>query len=139
MIFTIKDMNKKPEILAIVSSIESTSFSDVQSITQLLEYGFKLTQWIAFSGEAMSEAKEQLHIARAKAYINVHGSLTAQGHKIAPSLLKDYVNDQCAAQNGFYELCERCNRASTHAMDLVRTAISALKTEMSVMNFQSSR
>lgn len=130
-------MDKRSEIQAIISAIESTSYSDVQSIPLLLEYGFKLTQWIAFSGEAMSEAKKALHDARRKAYLKVEASVNSQQKKWAPSLVKDYVNDCCANENAFYELCERCNRAATHSVDLCRTAVSALKMEMTQMNYNN--
>jgi hypothetical protein len=110
----------------------------VQSIDKLLEYGFRLQQWTSLSGEAMAEAKEILHNARRKAYLNVEGSLNAQNKKWSPMLAKDYVNDCCSGENAYYELCNRCNAACTHSLDLVRTAISALKAEMQQMNFQSS-
>jgi hypothetical protein len=130
-------MDKQPMILAILTEIQSTSYSDVQSIDALLEYGFRLTQHIAFSGEAMSEAKKALHDARRKAYLKVESSMTAQEKKWAPSLIKDYVNDCAANENAYYELCERCNRSATHSVDLIRTAVSALKTEMQTSNFQN--
>ena len=130
-------MHKKSEIQAILEVIKNQSYSDVQSIDALLDYGFQLTQHIAFSGEAMSEAKKILHDARRKAYLKVETSMSAQGVKWSPSLVKDYVNDCCADENAYYELCERCNRSATHSVDLVRTAISALKTEMQTQNFQN--
>ncbi len=131
-------MKKRTDILAILSSIESTNYSDVQSIDLLLEYGFRLTQWVAFSGEAMAEAKQELHAARRNAYLKVESSLNAQQKKWSPMLAKDYVNDCCSAENAYYELCERANRAATHSVDLVRTAISALKAEMQTSNFQTN-
>jgi len=130
-------MKKQAEILAILTLLQSTTYADVQSIDLLLEYGFQVTQHIAFSGEAMSEAKKLLHDARRKAYLKVEASMKAQDVKWAPSLVKDYVNDCCSEENAYYELCERCNRTATHTVDLVRTAISALKTEMQVSNFQT--
>jgi len=130
-------MQKQAEILGILTRIQDTSYSDVQSIDALLDYGFELTQHIAFSGEAMSEAKKLLHDSRRKAYLRVEASMKAQEKKWAPSLIKDYVNDICADENAYYELCERCNRTATHSVDLVRTAISALKTEMITSNYQT--
>lgn len=119
----------KSELIAILNTIEGTSYSQVQSIDLLLEYGFKLTQWIARSGEIQATAKEQLHKKRRQAYLNVIASLGSQEKKIGPMLIKDYINDCCAEENGLYELAERTNRAATHANDLVRTAVSALKGE----------
>lgn len=123
-------MNKQPEILAILSVIESTSFNDVSNPTALLEHGFKLTGWIAFSGEAVAEAKELLHNARKQAYINLVASLGAHEKKIGAMIMKDYCNDCCAKENAYLSLCERCNAACTHAADLCRSALSYLKTEL---------
>lgn len=131
-------MNKHSEILGILTILQTTSYSDVQSINQLLEYGFQLQQHIAFSGEAMAEAKELLHTARKAAYLKVDASMNAQGKKWTPMLVKDYVNDCCSKENAYYELCERCNRSATHSLDFVRTAISALKAEMQSIQFQTS-
>lgn len=130
---------KKQELKAILNTIEQQEYSNISSIDVLLEYGFKLAQWIAFSGEAMAEAKERLHKARKAAYLKVEFSLNAQGKKWSPMLAKDYVNDCCYEENGYYELCERTNRTATHTLDLVRTAISALKTELQTMTFNSQK
>lgn len=102
-------MQKKSAIEAIMTELQNTAYSDVQSIDALLEYGFKVQQWIAFSGEAQAEAKEYLHEARRKAYLSVEASLNAQGKRITPMIIKDYINDKCSAENGYYELCNRCN------------------------------
>lgn len=123
-------MNKQAEIIAILHKIESMQYSDVQSIDLLLEYGFQLTSWIAFTAEAMAEAKENLHKTRANLYKSVNEEMSKRPKAPAPSLVKDYINDKCHKENGYYELCERANRAATHSMELVRTAVSALKQEM---------
>ncbi len=128
-------MTKQAEILAILSTIESTSYSDVANPVALLEHGFKLTGWIAFSGEAVAEAKELLHKARRKAYINLVASLGAQEKRIGVMLMKDYCNDCCASENGYLALCERCNAACTHAADLCRSALSYLKTELQTSSY----
>lgn len=57
-------MQKLSQIQAILTQMQSTSYADVQSIDKLLEYGFQLQQHLAFSGEAMAEARENLHLAR---------------------------------------------------------------------------
>lgn len=119
----------KGELLAIMNTLEGTAYANLQSIDLLIEYGFTMVQWIARSGEIMAEAKEDLHKKRRQAYLNVIASLGAQEKKIGPMLIKDYINDCCAEENALYELAERTNRACTHANDLIRTAISALKQE----------
>lgn len=124
-------MNKQPEILSILTAIQDTSYSDVNNPVQLMEYGFRLTGWISFTAECIAEAKEQLHNARKQAYINLVASLGAQEKKIGVMIMKDYCNDLCGKENAYLALCERTNAAATHAADLVRSALSYLKTELS--------
>lgn len=117
------------ELKAILNTIEGTNFSNVQSIDLLMEHGFKLQQWMAYSGEQMAVAKENLHKARRQAMVNLLGSMGANQKQLSPSLQKDYVNDLCASENATYELASRTNSACIHSMDFIRTCISALKTE----------
>src|SRR6478736_5845622 len=117
-------MNKRPEILAILTAIQDTSYKDVSSPAQLMEYGFELAGWISFTGEAVAEAKELLHNARRQAYINLVASLGAHEKKVGEQMKKDYCNDCCAKEQAYLSLCERANAAATHACDLVRSALS---------------
>lgn len=128
-------MNKQAEILAILSTIESTSYADVQSPVKMMEYGFQLNGWIAFTAEAIAEAKEALHKARKQAYVNLVASLGSHEKKIGALLMKDYCNDCCAKENAYLALCERANAAATHANDLVRSALSYLKTELATSSY----
>lgn len=131
-------MNKRAEILAILTAIQDTGYKEVSNPTQLMEYGFELAGWIAFTGEAVAEAKEILHRTRKQAYINLVASLGAQDKKIGEQMKKDYVNDCCAKEQAYLALCERANAAATHACDLVRSALSYLKTEMSNLNYSNN-
>lgn len=119
------------QLQAVLDTIEGTGFDSLQSINLLMDWGFKLQAWMAFSGSQQAEAKQMLHDARRKAMVNLIASLQANGATLAPSLQKEYVNDLCAKENYYYELAERCNRACVHGLDLVRTCISVLKTELS--------
>jgi hypothetical protein len=130
-------MSKEATVLAILQTIEDTTYCDVQSPVKLLEYGFQLTGWIAFTAQAVAEAKENLHNARRKAYINLVASLGAHEKKIGALLMKDYCNDSCAKENAYLTLCERANAAATHSNDLVRSALSYIKTEMVTSNYAS--
>lgn len=127
-------MDKKEEILRILKEIRTTDYCTMQSIDLLLEYGFKLTQYLAFSGEAMAEAKELLHKRRQEGLREA-----AAQYKNGPTMIiKDYINDLSAVHHGYYELCERCNRACTHTIDLIRTAVSSLKQEMIANSYSQS-
>jgi hypothetical protein len=123
-------MIQPTQLQAILDSIEGTSFDQVQSINLLMDWGFKLKQWMAFSGSQQAFAKRLLHDARRKAMVNLIASLQANGAELAISLQKQYVEDLCAEENYNYELAQRCNRACVHSMDFVRTCISTLKAEL---------
>lgn len=118
------------QLQAILDTIEGTNYADVQSLQLLMEWGFKLQQWMAFAGSQQATAKKLLHEARRKAMVTLIASLRANGADLAPSLQKEYVNDMCSQENFQYELAERANRCCVHALDLVRTCISTLKTEL---------
>lgn len=123
-------MIQTSQLQAVLDTIEGTSYADVQSLSLLMDWGFKLQQWMAFAGSQQAECKKALHDARRQAMVNLVASLKANGAELAISLQRDYVNDLCAQENYQYELAERCSRACVHALDLVRTCISTLKTEM---------
>lgn len=114
----------------ILSKIETTDYSGVSSPVQLMEYAFKLQQWMAYSGQQMAYAKYDLHIKRKQAMINLIGSLKANKSEMAVTLQREYVNDICADENMLYELADRCNRTCTHCLDMVRSCLSTLKEEM---------
>ncbi len=132
-------MNKRSEIQAILTEIQDTTYADVQSPDILLEYGFKLASYLSFSGEAMAEAKKILHDARRAAYLKVEGSTQAQARKWNVTLIKNYVDDSCANENEYYTLCDRCNSACVHTLDLIRSAISYLKSERFAAGFSTAQ
>jgi hypothetical protein len=120
----------KEELLEIQELLQTTSYSDVQSIDALIDHGFTLGQHIARTGQLMSEAKEKLHNKRKQAYLTAIASLGAnQAKQLGTMIIKDYINDVCAEENALYELAERTNRACTHCQDFTRSAVSALKAE----------
>src|ERR1044072_3292160 len=100
----------------ILDTIEGTTFDQVQSINLLMDWGFKLKQWMAFSGSQQAACKRALHIARRQAMVNLTASLFANGADMAISLQKQYVDDLCADENYNYELAQRACRACVHAM-----------------------
>lgn len=118
------------QLQAILDTIEGTTFDQVQAISLLMEWGFKLQSWMAFAGGQQAESKKALHDARRKAMVNLIASLQANGATLAASLQREYVNDLCAAENYNYELAERCNRSCVHSLDFIRTCISVLKEEL---------
>lgn len=124
-------MIQPTQLQAMLDTIEGTGFDQVQSISLLMDWGFKLQQWMAFAGSQQAECKRALHVARRQALVNLVASLKANGATLTPMLQRDYINDLCADENYNYELAERCSRACVHSLDFVRTCISTLKTELS--------
>lgn len=127
-------MIQESQLRAIMDTVEGTNYSAVSSPAQLMEFAFKLQQWMAFSGTQMAECKKQLHESRRKAMVNLIASLKANGAVLAASLQKDYVNDLCAEENMVYELASRCNSTCIHAIDMVRSCLSTLKAEMQMVS-----
>lgn len=123
-------MIQPDQMQAILDTIEGTNYNQVQSINLLIDWGFKLQQWMAFAGAQQAECKLSLHEARRRAMVNLIASLQANGAELAISLQKQYVDDLCATENYHYELAQRTSRACVHALDFVRTCISTLKMEM---------
>lgn len=118
------------ELQGILDTIEGTNFEQVQTISALMDWGFRLQSWMAFSGSQQAASKLALHNARRQAMVNLTASLSANGAEMAISLQKQYVDDLCAQENYNYNLAERCNRACVHCLDFVRTCISTLKQEL---------
>lgn len=125
-------MPEPSQLQAILDSIEGMSFDQVQSLNLLMDWGFKLQQWMAFAGSQQAACKRKLHEARRQALVNLVASLKANGAELAISLQKQYVEDLCAEENYQYELAERTSRACVHSLDFVRTCISTLKTELTL-------
>lgn len=123
-------MIQPTQLQAILDTIEGTSYDQVQSVNLLIDWGFKLQQWMAFAGSQQALAKRQLHDARRQAMVNLVASLKANGAELAISLQKQYVEDLCAEESYNYQLAERLNRACVHGLDFIRTCISTLKTEL---------
>lgn len=118
------------KLQAILDTIEGTDFDQVQSITLLMDWGFKLQQWMAFAGSQQAACKRALHDGRRQAMVNLVASLKANGAEMAISLQKQYVDDLCGEENYNYELAQRACRACVHSLDFARSSLSTLKTEL---------
>jgi hypothetical protein len=126
------------ELTKILATMQETDFASVQSMDLLREYGFSLKGWMAFSAEQQAIAKENLHLARRQAMINLAGSLKANGVALSATLQKEWVNDSCSKENYAYELAERTNKACSAAIGLVITCLSGLKEELKMESFTNN-
>ena len=119
------------DILKINQKLQEVDPGTFQTITACTEYGAKLAGWIAYTGEAKAKAKRDL-LAKKKLTID---SLLSENHRLTPAIFKEYVTASVSEQEYIFELADRTNAAATHQLDLVRSILSALKTEMQSINF----
>lgn len=120
------------QLQAIMDTLESTCFHDVQSPEKLMEFGFKVQGWMSFSGGQTALGRQLLEEKKRQVLLNLLASLKANNTLLAPSLQKEYVNAACAAELGQLALADRCNRACVHALDLIRSCLSILNKEISM-------
>ena len=118
-------------IAEINQQLQQITPSSLESIGACTEYGAKLAGWIAYTGMQKANAKREL-LEKKKATIE---KLISENHRLNPAMFKEYVTASISAEEYNFELADRTNAAATHQLDLVRSILSALKTEMSSINF----
>lgn len=123
-------INRVTECLQWLQTIDLTKW---QSIAYLNEFLAELSASIAFVNEQMALSKRLLNERKQTAY---NAFLTSDAKTLPPMLAKDYIASLCSLEQYNYDLCERCSRALVHTLDAARTAQSALKQELSTLNFQ---
>ena len=120
------------------AEFDSTEEFKVQNTQDLINRLNLLCNALPFVNSQMALAKKKLNEAKVKAYHNLITSSKATEQYFAPSLAKDYVNALCSEEQYVYDNAERCSRSIVHLIDALRTCISALKTELQVMNYSSN-
>jgi len=118
-------------ISEINEQLQQITPSTLESIGACTEYGAKLAGWIAYTGLAKAQAKREL-LQTKKETIE---KLIKENHRLTPAMFKEYVTASVSDQEYNFELADRTNAAATHQLDLVRSILSALKTEMQSINF----
>lgn len=124
-------------IEAIQSELESINLeiTATQSIANLIDLGGRIAAWMAFSANQMPIAKRIWRKETVRAYDSYVFSKMAQGMVIPPSMANKYAEARAGDHEADYEFVERINRATVHILDLIRTAISALKEEQKITNY----
>jgi len=120
------------------AEFNSTEEFKVQNTQDLINRLNLLCNALPFVNSQMALAKKKLNEAKVKAYHKLITSSKANEQYFAPSLAKDYVNALCSEEQYIYDNAERCSRSIVHLIDALRTCISALKTELQVMNYSSN-
>jgi hypothetical protein len=121
-------------IIEINLQLQAVTPQTLETISACTEYGSKLAGWIAYTGLAKAQAKRDL-LQKKKETID---KLINDGHRLTPANFKEYVTASVSGEEYIYELADRTNAAATHQLDLIRSILSALKTEMASINFYKS-
>lgn len=106
-----------------------------QSIDNLISDLGTLVQAMAFVNGQMTITKRMWNKAKVKAYHTYLVSSKSQGFEMSPMLIKDYIAARCDTEQYNYDICERVSRTITHTVEVLRTCISALKMEVSMVNY----
>jgi|APCry1669191515_1035360.scaffolds.fasta_scaffold113681_1 hypothetical protein len=117
---------------------EFQATGEMQSVDSLIHKLDLLCNALPFVNSQMAVTKRLLNEAKVRAYNKLTMSSHAQQKYYAPSLAKDYVAAQCSDEQYAYDMCERCSRTIVHVIDAMRTAISALKTEMTISQYSQN-
>ena len=121
-------------IIEINLQLQAVTPQTLETISACTEYGSKLAGWIAYTGLAKAQAKRDL-LQKKKETID---KLMNDGHRLTPANFKEYVTASVSMEEYNFELADRTNAAATHQLDLIRSILSALKTEMASINFYKS-
>ncbi len=118
-------------ITEINTQLQAVTPQTLESIAACTEYGAKLAGWIAYTGLAKAQAKRDLLAKKGEALADILN----RNDKLSPSIIKEWVASKSKDEEYNYELADRTNAAATHQLDLIRSILSALKTEMASINF----
>lgn len=117
--------------------IEGLDGADTKDITILSGILLTLASKLARSANLVAEGGMIASTAKRKAYLNFSDTAKVQGLDFSPSIIKDFVSTQCGEELRCYEYSNRINAALTHAMDSMRSILSAAKTEFSTLHYQT--
>jgi hypothetical protein len=121
-------------IIEINLQLQAVTPQTLETISACTEYGSKLAGWIAYTGLAKAQAKRDLLVKKGEALADILN----RNDKLSPSIIKEWVASKSKDEEYNYELADRTNAAATHQLDLIRSILSALKTEMASINFYKS-
>lgn len=106
-----------------------------QSISWLIDQLGQLCKAMAFVNNQMAVSRKILNERKVEAYHSLLASSVANAEYFAPSLAKDYISAKCSEEQFNYDLAERCSRTIVHTLEVLRTAVSALKEEAKINSY----
>ena len=120
-------------VVAINHEIQSMIPDELQSIDVLNNLMLRFSTHLAFTGEQMAISKRIWRKELAKTYETFVISSEANASRVeryGKMVVQDYIKSKCGDMESQYEYIERTNKALTHSIDAIRTAISALKEQL---------
>lgn len=95
---------------------------------QVTDRAVNLEAYMALSGKLLADAEHHYDSMVESAIMTaLKGALET---KLSPSTLNKYVEAAARDYKYLVTWCERVNRSCTHQLDMARTVLSKLKTEM---------
>ena len=117
--------------------IEGIEGADTKNITVLSEILLSISGKLARSANLVAEAGMIASTAKRKAYLNFSETAKAQGLDFSASIVKDFVATQCGEELRCESYADRMNACLVHAMDAMRSIISAAKSEYATLHYQT--
>ncbi len=128
------------ELRKIEEELKSDMMESVPDIQSWIDYGIRLSTQMAFANSEMVTWRKIWQEKKAKMYEQYAFNLKAYGMENATaSVIKEYVGCKCADEEANYMLAERVSRGIIHRLDLIRTIISSLRSEMQNLNFNQKQ
>lgn len=93
-------------------------------ITSQQNKGYHLTQCVGLAAACKANARKILEQTKLIKYAEL------KDQKLPPSVLLKVIEMQCADELALYEFSDRINAGISHALDMIRTAISLYKEEL---------
>lgn len=130
-------MRNREEILSELNEINEYIMRGIpdSDITTMLQTMSALVTYLASSAALVAESGMIYNKRKVRAYLALKTSQEANKDYWSPSQGKEFVAAQCGDEYYTYELGQRVNAACTHALDAIRTAVSAEKTMMVNLNY----
>ncbi len=116
--------------------VQDMNYEEIKDIQVLSETMVKLSGFLARSTSLVADAAELQAEAQKTAYHNYIAMSHEKGLNWAPSVVKDYVSSQFSKELRCATYADRVNRMLTHTLDVLRSILSAAKTELATLHFQ---
>lgn len=108
-------------------------------ISQMLHTLSTLVTYLASTAALIGESSALYQYTKMMAYESLRNSVDTNGKQKPASLIKEYVNAKCWDEASTYEFADRVNAAVTHAIEAVRTSVSAEKSLNQAMSYSQTR